>query len=415
MKLDNKLQRITVAVVIIVSVFYISYQIGTAQDETSNVDGVINSESIELSEENDFDVFWEVIELIESKHINGDSFDNQKAIYGAIEGVIKSLDDPYSSFFAPEDAKKFSEDISGNFGGIGAEIGIRDNQLTVIAPLKGSPAETAGLKGGDKILMVDEELTEGMSIDQSVKIIRGEEGTDVTLLVSREEWESPREITVTRGNIQVPTLDWEIDEHKIAYIQLYSFNANAPQLFYKASLEVLMKGSKGLVLDLRNNSGGYLDVAVNIAGWMLKRGELVVVEDFPSKKDREFRSSGNGAWGNLPIVILVNGGSASASEILAGTVRDSLGAILVGENTFGKGTVQEVQALRDGSTVKLTVAKWILPSGQIIDESGLKPDVIIEMPEEIEDGYDPQLEKAMEIIREKTKNIGSVKIKPPQE
>lgn len=394
------------AMVLAAAVFYGGYLVGLSKKEAP-VSAPPSGNEFLLDA--DLSILRDSIALIKEKYFKADEISDQEILYGAVEGVVESLGDPYSVFFSPEDAKKFEEDINGSFGGIGAEIGIRDDQLIIVSPLKGNPAEEVGLKAGDKILKIDDTFTNNISLDKAVKLIRGEEGTDVTLLILRKGWDKPKEFVITRRIIQIPTLDWEMQDGKIAYIQLYSFNANAPQLFYKASFEALLQGPKGLILDLRNNSGGFLDVANNIAGWFLNRGDLIVQEKFPSGRTHDFIARGNGAWGKIPVVILVNGGSASASEILAGALRDHLGAVLVGEKTFGKGTVQEVETLSDGSKIKISVAEWVLPSGKIIEGEGLEPDVVVEITEEdVENERDPQFEEALRIIREKSAAVQSI-------
>ena len=350
--------------------------------------------------EADLSIFWDVIRIIKDKHFKIEDVEDQDLLYGAIAGVVGALDDPYSLFFSPSDAKKFNEDITGSFGGIGAEIGIRDNQLLIIAPLKGNPAETVGLQAGDKILKVDDTFTNNLTIEGAVKIIRGEVGTEVTLLVLRDDWSEAKEFNITRAVVVVPTLDWEIVSDDIAYFRLYNFNASAPQLFYQATFSALLKGTQGVILDLRNNSGGFLEVANNIASWFLERGDVIVKEKFRSGDEKLFRGSGPNAFLKIPAIVLVNGGSASASEIVAGALRDNRGIKLVGEKTFGKGTVQEVETLRDGSSIKISVAEWLTPAGHQIDNVGLEPDVEVEFTEEdIENGVDPQFDKALEILR----------------
>mgnify|MGYP000315349846 CR=1 FL=1 len=354
----------------------------------------------------DVSLLWDTIGFIKNRYFKPEDVDDRKLLYGAISGAVDSLNDPYSQFFPPDDAEKFEEDLSGNFYGIGAEIGIRDGQLVIVSPLEGNPADKAGIRAGDRILKVDDTLTADLSLNEAVKLIRGELGTDVILLIDRDGWEEPRRITVTRAEITIPTIDWEMKEDDVAYIHLYNFNANAPQAFYKASFDLLMQGSRGLVLDLRGNSGGYLEVANNIAGWFLKRGSLIVTERFPNGEDRRFHANGGGAWGRTPVVLLVDGSSASASEIVAGALRDQLGVTIVGEKTFGKGTVQEMETLSDGSKVKISVAEWVTPEGYTINESGIEPDVKVPVTaEDIEAGNDPQLEKAVEILKEQAKDV----------
>ena len=382
------------------SVLYGGFRFGLYAPESVGVTPYVTDDEASLLEA-DLSVFWDVVRIVKDKHFKIEEIEDQDLLYGAIAGVIGSLDDPYSSFFNPSDAKKFSEDIQGSFGGIGAEISIRDNQLLIIAPLKGNPAEEVGLRAGDKILRVDDTPTNNLTIEEAVKLIRGEVDTEVTLLVLRDDWSEAKEFKVTRAVIVVPTLDWEMISDDIAYFRLYNFNASAPQLFYQASFSALLKGANGVILDLRNNSGGFLEVANNVASWFLERGDVIVREKFRSGDEKLFRVSGPNALAKVPTVVLVNGGSASASEIVAGALRDNRDIKLVGEKTFGKGTVQEVETLRDGSSIKISVAEWLTPAGHQIDSVGLEPDVEIEFTEEdIENGVDPQFDRALEILQE---------------
>ena len=321
-------------------------------------------------------------------------------IYGAIEGLVNAADDPYTVFLPPQEAKQFQEDIEGSFGGIGAEIGIRKEQLVVITPLDDTPASKAGLKAGDRILEINGTSTAGMDIGAAISLIRGKVGTEVKFIILGKDAEKPKEVEITRALITIPTLKWEIKEGNIAYMKLSSFNAQALRLFYQASLETLLQGADGLVLDLRNNPGGFLEVAVDIGGWFLKRGDVVVIERFKNADDKVFRANGNEAWRRFPVVLLVNEGTASAGEILAGSLQDQKGVKLVGQKTFGKGSVQTLQELSDGSTLKVTVAKWVLPGGRILEKNGIDPDYKIELTEkDSENGKDPQLDKAIEILK----------------
>ena len=352
----------------------------------------------------DFSLFWDAVSLVKSRYFDAKEVKDEDLLYGAIEGTVRALNDPYSSFFNPSDAKKFEQDISGSFGGIGAEIGIRNNQLLIISPLKGNPAEAVGLKAGDKILKIDDTFTTDLSVDEAVKLIRGEPDTEVKLLILRNGWEEIKEFKLTRKVIIVPTLDWEMKPGKIAYFELQNFNANASSLFYQAALAALLEGAEGMVLDLRNNPGGFLDVAINLGGWFFDRGEVVVKERFYSGEEKIFRANGNGALKDLPVVVLVNGGSASAAEILAGALRDNRGVKIIGEKTFGKGTVQEIENLKDGSTLKISIAEWLTPDGHEIEKKGLVPDFEVKLTEEdFENQNDVQLEKAIEILKSEFK------------
>ncbi|TSC96647.1 MAG: Carboxy-peptidase [Parcubacteria group bacterium Athens1014_26] len=379
-------------------VFYAGYKLGTLKPQTLIIKGVSNIEP-DVKVNADFSVFWQVWDKLKNEHIKGDKAKDLDMVYGAIDGLVNSLSDPHTIFLRPDDSKKFEQDVNGNFGGIGAEIDVRDSQLMVVSPLEGSPAAKAGLLAGDKIIEIDKKSTVGLSVDNAVKKIRGEIGTKVVLTILRGNDKKPREVTIIRDKIEIPTLKIKMMDD-IAYIQLFGFNQNAPVLFYNAVLEVLKNQPKGIVLDLRNDPGGYLEVAVNIAGWFVDNNNLVVTEKFRNGDKIDFRSRGNAALKNLPITVLINKGSASASEILAGALRYYRQAKLVGEQSFGKGTVQELQDLKDGSTIKITIAQWLLPDGKPLDENGLTPDVAVGLTEQdVAANKDPQLDKALEVIK----------------
>jgi len=383
--------------------FYFGYQQGIKKPQTVVIRGVANLEEGKL-EAIDFSLFWDVWQTIKDKYVEADKIDNQTLFYGAVSGLLGALKDENSVFFPPTDAQKFNEDISGEFGGIGAEIGTRNNQLVIIAPLKNTPAERAGLRALDKILKVDDTVTANLTTDEAVKLIRGQKGTTVILTILRNGWDKPKEISIIRDTIQVPTLDWEIKENNIAYIHLYNFYEKAPFLFYQAAVEIVFKNPKGIILDLRNNPGGFLDAAINLTGWFLKPGQTVVSEEFRSDKKQVFTSYGNGLFKDVPIVILINEGSASASEILAGALRDNRSVKLIGKKSFGKGTVQELEPLKDGSSIKITVAHWRMPGGGLIEKNGLDPDYEVGLTDEdFKANRDPQLEKAMEVLKSEIK------------
>lgn len=347
----------------------------------------------------DFSLFWEAYHKLKETYVEPEKIDEKTLIFGAITGMVESLTDPYTIFLNPENTKKFEEDISGRFEGVGMEIGVRDKTLQVIAPIEGTPAQKAGLMPGDKIAAVDEKPTTGMSIEEAVSLIRGPKGTKVKLTIFREGWETPRDFEIERAIIEVPSLKWEPKGEDIAYIKIYHFSEKASFDFARVAIEILNSPSKKIILDLRNNPGGYLEVANDIAGWFLKKGEVVVIEDLREEK-RERKAKGNEIFLKYPVVVLINQGSASGSEILAGALRDNRGALLIGEKSFGKGSVQQLEGLREGSSLKITVARWLTPSGQSINEKGLEPDVKIEMTEkDYQEGRDPQLEKAIEIVK----------------
>ncbi|MEK7193519.1 MAG: S41 family peptidase [Patescibacteria group bacterium] len=389
-----------------ISVFSFGYQIGRSIPETITVKGVANIEEGKPSNTSDFSLFWEVWNLVDDKYLKNKEVTAEQKTRGAIQGLISSLQDPYSQFFSPDNAKKFQEDIRGNFGGIGAEIGIRNEILTVVSPLKNTPAIRAGLMAGDLILKIDGDITDGLGVEEAVNLIRGPEGSTITLLVLRKEWKEPKEFKIVRSRIIVPTLDFEMKD-SFAYIQLHSFNAVALPQFAQAVSNARAAKAKGIILDLRNNPGGFLSVAVDLAGWFLEPGTLVVSEEGPRGPTDVFKADGNGTLVKMPTVILINEGSASASEILAGALHDNRKIKLIGEKTFGKGVVQEIEELRDGSSVKITVAHWVLPSGKILEEEGIAPDVPVKLSEEdIKNKRDPQLEKAIELLRKEISVLG---------
>jgi len=357
-------------------------------------------------EEIDFSLFWEAYHNLQEKFVDKEKLDIQKMIYGAISGMVKSLEDPYTVFLKPEESKRFIEDVTGTFEGVGMEIDIRKGQLQVIAPLEGTPAQRVGLRAGDKILEINGTSTVDMIVEEAVNLIRGPKDTEVTLTILREGWEKPKEFKIVRDIVEVPSLKWEVKRPAsgypdIAYIKLYQFSEKASFDFSKAAIEIMESPCKKIILDLRNNPGGYLEVAQDISGWFLERGEIVVIEDFGGKKEQKiYKAQGPSQFLDYPIVILINAGSASGSEILAGALRDNRGILLIGEKSFGKGSVQELEKLKEGSSLKITVARWLTPKGELIADKGLEPDIEVEMTEEdYEAGRDPQLDKAIEVIK----------------
>lgn len=350
----------------------------------------------------DFSLFWDAWQVLEEKFVNASKMDYQKMIYGAITGMVKSLDDPYTVFFPPQETKRFIEDVSGAFEGVGMEIGIRNGQLTVIAPLEGTPAQKADLRAGDKILKINGTSTAEITVDEAVNLIRGPKGTEVTLTILRKEWDDSKEIKIIRDVIAIPSMKWELKDENIAYLKLYQFSEKAGSDFKKLAVEILNSPAQKIILDLRNNPGGYLEVARDIAGWFLESGQIVAIEDFGGKRENEeYKAEGNEKLLPYALVVLINQGSASGSEILAGSLRDNRGIKIIGEKSFGKGSVQELEKLKEGSSLKITVAKWLTPKGELITDQGLTPDIAVEMTEEdYTEGRDPQLNKAVEILRE---------------
>jgi carboxyl-terminal processing protease len=376
--------------------FFVGHE---SRPSIEKVEGLTNKETNKVIGV-DFSLFWDAWHIIEKKYVDREDIDRQNMVYGAINGLLKSLDDPYSVFMAPKESQRFLDDISGSFEGVGAEIGIRKGVLTIISPLEGNPAQKAGLRAGDKILKVDETLTADLTLDEAVELIRGEKGTKVVLLIARDEWDEAKEITITRDTIQIPIIKWDLKNGNIAYIQLYHFTENSAGQFRKTVKEVIKSDTKGIILDVRNNPGGYLEVTIDIASWFLPKGELIAVEDYGNGERIEHRSKGYRALENMPTVILINDGSASASEILAGALRDIRGIQIVGQKSFGKGSVQQLEKMRGGSSIKITVAKWLTPSGTSINDEGIVPGIEVELTsEDIEEMRDPQLDKALELLK----------------
>jgi len=349
----------------------------------------------------DLSILWEAWHKLEDNYVDPAKLDRQKMVWGAARGMVESAGDPYTVFFNPDEAKKFLEDVSGEFEGIGVEIGVKNGQLQVISPIEGTPAAQAGLRAGDKIIKIDGRVTTGITAEEAVTLIRGAKGTEVTLTILRDEWESTKDIVIKREVIKAPSLKWEIKDNNIAYIKLYQFSGSMDSDFQNAGLAILKTNANKIILDLRNNPGGYLEMAQYVAGWFLERGETVVIEDFGQKQEQEvYKAEGNSRFVGYPIVILVNEGTASASEILAAALRDNRGVKLIGKTSYGKGSVQTLEDLADGSSLKVTVADWLTPKGEHITGKGLTPDIEVEMTEQdYNEGKDPQLDKALEIIK----------------
>ncbi len=402
---NKKYIYLAIIVVAVAAAFCFGFLYGSIEKLPRPVQGIINQE-FGKPKEFDFGLFWQVWDNLHNKYVDKNKLSDENLLYGAISGMVKGASDPYTVFFPPQESKTFQQDVNGSFGGIGAEIGKRNNFLIIIAPLEDTPAKKAGLMAGDKILKINGEITDDISVDQAVSKIRGEVGTNVVLNILRgADPTKAKDITIERAIIKIPITKLEaLKDNQIAHLSFYSFTSTAPFEFQQAAAKILSTtGYKGIILDLRNNPGGYLEVAVDIAGWFLSTGDLVAIEDFGNNnnqnKTTEFRASGLGALKNYPLAILVNQGTASAAEILAGALRDNRGVKLIGEKTFGKGSVQELVNLKNDSSLKVTVAKWLTPKKYSISESGLEPDYKVTITEDdIKNNKDPQLDKAIEVL-----------------
>lgn len=411
MKILNKIKinykktgYILISIILVVCVFGIGIYFGyTRRPDIDKVTSVINKNpSFETTA--DFTAFWKAWNILKEKSIYRDKLTDQDLVWGAIQGLAGASLDPYTTFFNPEDNKLFKEEIKGSFSGIGAEVGMKDKILTIIAPLKDTPAWKAGIKKGDKIIKIDKTNTSDLSIDKAISLMRGEKGTPVVLTIFRTGEKETRDIKILRDTIEIPTIETEILPEGIFVIKFYSFSENSDNLFAKALDEFIKSKNHKLILDLRGNPGGYLDIAVNIGSWFIDEGKVIVSEDFGTdKKPQYYRSHGPRLFNDkLQFVVLVDSGSASASEILAGALKEHGIATLVGEKTFGKGSVQELVDITPETSLKVTVAKWLTPNGISISAAGLEPDVKVSYTiKDYEDKRDPQMNKAVEILKAK--------------
>ncbi len=365
---------------------------------------------------------WKVWHLLDERFVdayyeeNSDGEDEpteaekmQKKIWGLAQGLAASANDPYTIFMPPSDAEMFADDISGEFEGVGMEIGLRDGLLTVVSPLKGTPAFRAGLKAKDRIMKIDGKETKGMSVTNAVKKIRGPKGTDVEFGVLREDAAGLLEITVTRDVIDIPTIETRTLPTGEFVIELLHFSANSSELFRQALVKFQKANTDRLIIDLRGNPGGYLGAATSMASWFLPKGEIVVTEDYGNGgKKVVHRSQGMNIFSDkLKLVILVDKGSASASEILSGALREHGKATLIGTNTFGKGSVQELIDITDDTSLKVTVARWLLPGDVHISKDGIEPDIKVDFKQLLEDSgrdkfdedEDPIMDRAVEYFK----------------
>ncbi len=403
MNKHKKLLYILGSAAIIAGIFVLGLYIGyTHRPYAVRVDDV-NNKTAPSGVSADLEPFWKVWNMIDEKYPGAKKVSAQDRVYGAIKGLVGSLNDPYSVYFPPQDSKDFQDTIAGSFEGIGMEIGIKDKVLTVIAPLKNTPAERAGIKAGDKVLKIGDATTNDMSVDKAVDLIRGPKGTVLKLTIFREGESKPRVISVTRDTINIPTLDSELRPDGVFVISLYEFSAPSANLMEDALRTFASSGSHNLIIDLRGNPGGYLDAAVDMASFFLPQGDTVVSEDFGnSTPQKVYRSRGYKLLDlkNSKVAILVDRGSASASEILAGALSEHGVAPLIGERTYGKGSVQEVLDVTSSTTLKLTVAKWLTPNGISISEHGLEPTIPVTVSDkDIANHIDPVLNRALEYFK----------------
>ena len=368
--------------------------------------GVLQFRSTQASEQVDLAPFWKTWNVLNEKFVSASStktISNEEKLYGAISGMVASFDDPYTVFLTPEEKSKFDESIEGVFEGVGMEVGVRDEVLTVVSPLKGSPAEKAGIEKGDIIVAIDKKDSLNMKVEEAISLIRGPKGSKVVLTLLKKDAQKTVDIEVVRDKIVVPTLETETIKD-VFVIRAYNFGANARAEFKTAIIQFNQSGKNKLILDLRGNPGGYLDAAVDMVSWFLPAGKVVVSEDFGSAREPEvFRSKGYTLLDNkkYKMIVLIDEGSASASEIVAGALKEQGVAQLVGKNSFGKGSVQELVDITKDTALKVTIARWLTPNGTSISDGGLKPDVEVEFDSELfkKTEQDTQLQKAIELLK----------------
>jgi len=404
-KIFSNLSLVSVSSVTVFLIFFSGFYVGKNNSISSIPRGSINSITSNASDA-DFEPFWKVWNLIDEKYIPASTtkmISNQEKVWGAIGGLVDSYGDPYTTFFPPVENEDFATTIQGEFSGVGMEVGIEDEVLTVVAPLKDTPAQLAGIMSGDKILAINGFITQKMSINEAVNLIKGEKGTEVTLTLYREGEDNPFDIKVTRDTINIPTIDTEIIDD-IFVIALYNFSANSSADFRNALIDYVKSGREKMILDLRGNPGGFLNAAVDIASWFLPAGKVIVTEDFGNGEQKYFRSKGYDIFdGELEMIVLTDRGSASASEILAGALKEHGIAKIVGSNTFGKGSVQELVPITSDTSLKVTIARWLTPDGTSISDGGLSPNILIDtVPEGVElELFEYQFSEAIRILNNK--------------
>ncbi len=350
----------------------------------------------------DYGQLLDVWNRLHRDYVNA-NINDRNLLQGALSGLVSGLGDPYSTYMTADSAKKFEDEISGTFEGVGMQVGYKDKKITIIAPLPGSPAEKAGLKAGDEIVTVDKVDVSTLNLDQVIDKIRGRQGTTVTIIIRRGTDPQTKTFAVTRQTISVDSVTAKVIEHngkRIAEVAISSFNRDTGRELRAKIKAINAQSLDGILLDLRNNPGGYLDQAVDVASIFMSNGQVVAEVDRDGQK-KYFNVNGNAFLADKKVVVLVDGGSASASEIVAGALQDSGRGTIIGTQTFGKGTVQDYQTLTDGSSLKLTVAKWLTPKGRSISEHGITPDVVVEMPKNAKDTSDPQRDTALDRLAPK--------------
>ena len=400
----RKFQRILIIFLIAIGFFYGGYYFGKRGfvfEVRKNPPEIEISNKFPPDGKLDFSLFWEVWDILNSTYLER-PIDQKKMIYGAISGMVYSLGDPYTSFLPPDINASFMDSMGGRYEGIGAELSLKDGNLIIVSPLDGSPAKNIGVKPGDRILQIDDKSTAGMSVSEAVALIRGESGTTVKLVLQTGT-DDPREVVITRGVITVSSVTWEDKGDGTAYIRISRFGSDTNTEWDRVASEVNVKMSEldAVIIDVRGNPGGYLESAIHISEDFF-RGKPVLYEETSTGELIPFNTSKVGIFKDIPAVfVLIDQGSASASEILAAALRDNIGAKLIGEKSFGKGTIQDAKDFNDGSGLHITIAKWLTPKKEWVHGTGLEPDITVKITDEdLDKGVDPQLNKALELAKE---------------
>lgn len=414
-KFPTKLTDILIYLSIGVFIFgsgykYAEWHLKTGSREQSSFT-VFNADNKKITDKDggniDFSLFWDTWETVDAKYIDEKKLDKKKMFYGAIKGMVASLEDPYTFFLTPDENKKSKDDLGGKFEGIGAQLGLKDGRIVVIAPLRNSPAIQAGVRAGDFIDAVDGKSTKDWTLPETVSKIRGEKGTKVTLTLARAN--KKLDVAITRNQIKIDSVELTYEKSagkKIAYLRLSQFGDTTNEEWDAAvddiSNQWKNKQISGMVLDLRDNPGGYLESAVYIASEFLVKGQTVVKQETTNYNDRTYVVEREGRLKDIPLVVMINGGSASAAEILSGALRDYKRGVLLGQKSFGKGSVQEPLDLKDGAGLHVTIAKWLLPKGEWINGKGITPEIVVENNADenntITKETDTQLQKALETV-----------------
>ena len=386
-----KILRFILSIVALLFIFFLGFSLGVSKNLPTKYE-LVNKEA--KTEKIDFSLFWKVWDYLHNNYLR--TLNDKELFYSSIKGLVAGAKDPYSSFLTPKETSIFTEDMEEEFFGVGIEISAQDSKIIIIAPLKDSPAEKAGLKSQDQILAVDQKSTEGASLLEVVSWIRGKQGTEVELLIKRNGWSEPKKFKIRRYKISVESVKTKISDN-LAYIQIHQFSEKTYSLVERFAQEILSKKPKGIILDLRQNPGGYFQAAVDITSLFIEKG-VIVYEKGKSGQKRAYKTNKDPILKDFKVVILIDNGSASASEIIAGAFKDYGRATLIGEKTFGKGVMQVWETFSDGSSLVLTTAFWLTPKKQEIDKKGIEPDIILQSEKKDCSLKDQVCQKARELL-----------------